>query len=89
MAEAIAFAEHLFAPSNGTVKLMSGHKSKGLEFQTVFHLDPWRIPSKWAKKAALAGDDSQLEQELNINYVIETRFKENLFLVDTERFEDA
>lgn len=38
---------------------MTGHKAKGLEFDTVYHLNPYLI-----------GDD---EQELNLRYVIQTR----------------
>lgn len=83
---AIAWAEHLFE-STGEIQLMTGHKAKGLEFDIVFHLDPWRIPSKFARNAAEAGDDSKLQQELNIRYVIETRPKEKLFLVHLEDFD--
>jgi len=52
---------------------------QGLEFETVYHLDPWRVPSKYAS------DGESLEQELNVRYVIETRSKENLYLVDFEK----
>lgn len=76
---AIAYAEHLFSAS-GPIQLLSGHKAKGLEWQTVFHLDPWRIPSVYAET------EEEKEQELNVKYVIETRAKENLFFVDLETF---
>lgn len=79
---AIAYAEHLFATS-GPIQLMSGHKSKGLEFETVFHLDPWRIPSQYAKSPA------EHEQELNIDYVITTRASKELFLVDADGYSGA
>lgn len=82
--EAISYAEHLFS-SAGTIKLMSGHKAKGLETDDVIHLDPWRIPSKFACMAADAGDHSKLDQELNLRYVIETRWKKRLFLADLEK----
>lgn len=62
---AIAYAKHLFE-QQGTIKLLTGHKSKGLEFDEVFHLDPWLI------------DDSHGEQELNLRYVISTRPKARL-----------
>src|SRR5262245_8473714 len=65
---AIAYAEHIFA-AKGPIQLLSGHKSKGLEWSTVYHLDPQRIPSPWAKEG------EAFEQELNVRYVIETRFK--------------
>ncbi len=82
MAASIAYAEHLFAAS-GPVQFMSGHKSKGLEFETVYHLDPFLIPSKWAMKLAEDGDDSQLWQERNLRYVIETRSMDSLFFINT------
>lgn len=74
---AIAYAEHLFA-ANGPIQLLSGHKAKGLEWDTVYHLDPHRIPSPFA----LEGEAR--EQELNVRYVIETRPKKELFLVRLE-----
>lgn len=74
LSAAIAYAEHIFA-AQGPIQLMSGHKSKGLEFDTVYHLDPHRVPSPFAKE----GED--IEQELNVRYVIETRPKKELFLV--------
>lgn len=77
---AIVNAERLFA-SEGPVELLSGHKSKGLEWEDVFHLDPWRIPSKFASKG------EALEQELNLEYVITTRAKRSLTLIDLEDFD--
>jgi DNA helicase II / ATP-dependent DNA helicase PcrA len=74
---AIAYADSLFRQT-GPIQLLSGHKSKGLEWDDVYHLDPWRIPSEWAH-----GPDEQ-EQELNIRYVIETRAKRSLTLIDME-----
>jgi DNA helicase II / ATP-dependent DNA helicase PcrA len=75
-AAALYFAlEALFSREHGVVTLASGHKSKGMEYDLVIHLDPWRIPSKYAKRAAAEGHSSQLEQELNLKYVIETRAK--------------
>ena len=71
---AIAFAEFLFA-QGGTISLMSGHKSKGLEFETVYHLDPFRVPSKYATS------EDAMDQELNLLYVIWTRAKLNLRMV--------
>jgi len=79
LGSAIAFAEHIFA-QKGPIQLLSGHKAKGLEWDTVYHLDPQRIPSPWAKEG------EALEQELNVRYVIETRAKENLFFIRLEDF---
>jgi superfamily I DNA/RNA helicase len=77
--EAILFSEELFK-REGPIQLLSGHKAKGLEWDTVYHLDPWRIPSKFAKEG------EEYEQELNVKYVIETRFKQELFLIDMEGY---
>lgn len=74
---AVAYAEHIFS-AKGPIQLMSGHKSKGLEFDVVYHLDPQRIPSPWAKEG------EALEQELNVRYVIETRPRKELYLVQME-----
>lgn len=79
---AIAYCEHIFA-AKGPIQLLSGHKAKGLEWPTVYHLDPQRIPSPWAREG------EALEQELNVKYVIETRSKESLFLVRLEDFTEA
>jgi superfamily I DNA/RNA helicase len=69
LGQAIAYANHLFA-QQGTIRLLTGHKAKGLEWDTVYHLDPWRI-----------GD---AEQELNLRYVISTRAKRELFEVNSK-----
>lgn len=83
LSDALTFAELLFS-SEGRINLMSGHKSKGLEFDIVYHLDPFRIPGRWAKEAEAAGDPGPMAQELNIRYVIETRAKRELYLVNLE-----
>lgn len=75
---AIAYAEKLFT-ENGTIQLMTGHKSKGLEFRVVYHLNSWLIPAKWAE-----GPEAQ-EQERNLSYVISTRAKETLRHVDLDQ----
>ena len=75
---AIARSEGLFK-QEGPIQLMSGHKAKGLEYETVFHLDPWRVPSRFAHEGT-----EEWEQEQNVRYVIETRFKQNLFLVNSD-----
>lgn len=80
LAGAIAYAESIFK-SAGPIQLLSGHKSKGLEWDHVFHLDPSRIPSPFAE-----GDDA-IEQELNVRYVIETRAKKSLTLIEMEGYQ--
>lgn len=76
LAAAVAYAEHIFA-AHGAIELLSGHKSKGLEWEVVYHLDPWRIPGKFAKS------EEDITQEANVRYVIETRAKRVLNLVNT------
>jgi len=71
MGEAIARAEDVFK-RGGAIQLLTGHKAKGLEFNTVYHLDPHRIPTLYAKT------EEELEQEMNVKYVIETRAKQTL-----------
>jgi DNA helicase II / ATP-dependent DNA helicase PcrA len=77
--EALGYAKHIFATS-GPIKLLSGHKSKGLEWPTVFHLDPHRC------KPRNTQTPEEREQERNIEYVITTRAKEHLWLVNSEDF---
>lgn len=74
LGEALAFANHVFS-SRGPIKLMTGHKSKGLEFPDIFFLDH-----------ELIGDDGQ---EPNLRYVIQTRSKETLTYVDLKDFVDT
>lgn len=84
--EAIAYAKAIFSAS-GPIQLMTGHKSKGGEWPVVFHLDSFLVPSKWALRAAEAGDEGQLEQENNLKYVIETRSLESLIFINSEDYQ--
>jgi hypothetical protein len=77
--------ESLFAKDTG-VTLSTIHKAKGLEWETVVVLDPWRIPSKFAQRAASLGDTRQIEQEYNLRYVAETRAKRTLILANKGDF---
>ena len=79
--------DDLFSREYGKITLSTGHRAKGLEWDCVVHLDPWRLPSKFALRAASEGDRSQLEQEQNLKYVIETRTKNHLVLANLEDFE--
>lgn len=81
--------EDLFAADRGAVTLSTIHRAKGLEWDFVLHLDPWRIPSKYAKRAAADGDYRQLIQEDNLRYVCETRTKNVLMLASMEDRESA
>lgn len=70
---AITYADHIMA-QEGTTQLMTGHKSKGLEFDDVFILD--------AKLLHAEGQDR------NLLYVMQTRAKKNLTYITSESFED-
>jgi DNA helicase II / ATP-dependent DNA helicase PcrA len=77
----------LFARTEGLVTLSTGHKAKGMEWSTVIHLDPWRLPSKQAKVALSRGNPIPMEQERNLLYVIETRAQHTLILASLEGME--
>lgn len=87
LGQAFIWLAELFEERTGQITLSTGHKAKGLEWPTVLHLDPWRIPSKWARLAMDEGNNVPYEQEMNLKYVIETRAKETLILADLEAFE--
>ena len=74
----------VFSQTAGSVTLSSGHKSKGLEWDNVFFLNSHLIPSIYAQQMADAGDEGQMQQELNLKYVIITRAKKNLTYIDNE-----
>lgn len=69
LGQAIAFAEHLFKQT-GTITLLTGHKAKGLEWHTVYHLDPWLLRAD--------------EQDQNLRYVITTRSKDTYYEINTQ-----
>jgi superfamily I DNA/RNA helicase len=82
--DALSAIDKMFAADNLKIMLSTGHKAKGLEWPTVVHLDPWRIPSKYAKASAAAGNPTPLEQDMNLKYVIETRTQNTLILASGE-----
>jgi superfamily I DNA/RNA helicase len=65
--QAIKYAEHILK-QQGSIMLTTGHKAKGKEWDTVYHLDPF-----------LCRDD---EQDRNLKYVITTRAKQTLYEID-------
>ena len=74
LGDAIAYAESL-AKSKGRIKLMTVHKSKGLEFDTVFILDQQLMRPKG--------------QDLNLRYVAQTRAQRQLIYITTDGYETA
>lgn len=76
------YLRELFERSSGHVVISTIHRAKGLEWDTVLHLDPWRIPSKHAMQNPI-----QMQQEMNLLYVCETRCKRLLIEANLEDFE--
>jgi ATP-dependent exoDNAse (exonuclease V) beta subunit len=68
LSTAISYAEHIFAQT-GTIRLLTGHKSKGLEFDNVYFLDPHLV--------------NGTEQDMNLRYVIQTRSQNKLTMLDS------
>jgi hypothetical protein len=67
--QAVAYAEYIFN-QKGTIHLTTGHKAKGREWDTVYHLD-----------SELCRND---DQDLNLKYVITTRSKDKLFEITSK-----
>ena len=80
LGEAIEHAKRLFS-AEGPLELTSGHKSKGLEWDHVYHLDPWRIPSPFSRSF------EDQTQEANLEYVITTRAKRSLTLLNLDDYD--
>lgn len=84
MPEVQQLVHTLFAEIEGGAKLMTIHRSKGLESERVFLLRPDLMPSKFAVA------DWELVQERNLRFVAYTRAKDSLIVlreVQPESFE--
>ena len=68
LGQGIAYGEHLFA-QKGEIQLCTGHKAKGLEWPTVYHLDPFLC--------------RESEQDQNLRYVITTRAMQNYYEIES------
>src|SRR6185312_333054 len=80
------FIESYLPQKDTHIQIMTLHKSKGLEFDIVFHLDlyQWIIPSFQAIK----GDEKEKIQSVNLHYVGITRAKQACILVtSTQRYD--
>jgi len=75
LGDAMAYLDHLLQ-REGRVYLMTGHKSKGLEFDRVWFLDQH-----------LCRIDR--DQDANIKYVAETRAKHSLFYVESDTYRSS
>ena len=68
--------DNLFSNNgNAKVTLATVHASKGREWDRVFILDRFLMPSRWAKK------EWQMAQEVNLQYVATTRAKKTLIYI--------
>jgi superfamily I DNA/RNA helicase len=76
----ITLIEGLFSDvQNGCLTLCTVHKAKGLEWNRVYILDEFLMPSKYARQAW------QQQQETNLQYVAVTRAKQELKFIYTPR----
>lgn len=73
LGDAVAYLDHLLS-RDGRIYLMTGHKSKGLEYDNVFFLDQQLCRV-------------EKDQDANIKYVISTRAKKKLIYVTSESFQ--
>jgi superfamily I DNA/RNA helicase len=72
--------EELFGEPHGpAITLMTAHRSKGLQWPTVFIVEPKKMPLKWEGQLPW-----EAEQELNIKYVAITRAMDSLYFVQEE-----
>lgn len=78
--EVLSAIKEAFSAESGSVVLATPHRAKGLEYDAVVHLDPWRIPS------ILAHSPDEINQELNILNVIETRTKGDFITANVKHF---
>ncbi len=75
--------------NNNAVQMLSIHRAKGLEFDTVFLVDvvEGAIPHDFAMDQARQGNKDAIEEERRLMYVAVTRARHDLFIgVPTERF---
>ena len=81
-----AFINSYSPVEENSIQVMTLHKSKGLEFRVVFHLDlyQWIIPSY----PAIKGDKKEMVQSVNLHYVGITRAKEACILVSSSKRND-
>lgn len=63
---------------DGKLLLSSIHKAKGLEWDSVYLLDPDLLPSRFAKK------EWQIQQEHNLYYVAVTRARKRLCFINSD-----
>lgn len=74
------YLQSYFPRKEGQIQAMTLHKSKGLEFDIVFHLDlyQWTLPSY---QAVVKGDQNEMRQSVNLHYVGITRARKACILL--------
>lgn len=80
------YLQSYFPRKENQIQAMTLHKSKGLEFDVVFHLDlyQWTLPSYQAVK----GDQKEMRQSINLHYVGITRARNAcILLTSTQKFD--
>lgn len=80
VAEVISRIEAIFADDSIGICLSTIHKSKGLEADRVFIVEPKCLPAPWAKQ------EWEFVQENNLAYVAYTRAKNELVFVPESEF---
>jgi DNA helicase II / ATP-dependent DNA helicase PcrA len=78
--ELLAKIQDMFSNKNNCVTLATVHKSKGLEWNRVFILNRWLMPSKWATQVW------QQKQEAHLKYVAVTRAKLELIYINSDGY---
>jgi DNA helicase-2/ATP-dependent DNA helicase PcrA len=78
---AIAYAKYIFA-AQGTITMMTGHKSKGGEWDNVYFLDEDLLGDN-GRQFGKPLDDEAVVQEKNLRYVMQTRAKDSLHHIYT------
>lgn len=63
--------------SKGGMKILTGHKAKGLEADNVYIIAPQLIPAPWVDES----NSDDMQQEVNMEYVMVTRAKYNVYYV--------
>ncbi|MCG9235851.1 ATP-dependent helicase [Vibrio harveyi] len=86
-----SFLKQFRAKDNNEVQVMTLHKSKGLEFKYVFHLDleEWSLPHLTPGKKYGEYTFTNLKQDTNLHYVGITRAEEYCFLIRAEYRQNA
>jgi DNA helicase II / ATP-dependent DNA helicase PcrA len=80
------YLQSYFPQKDTHIQMMTLHKSKGLEFDIVFHLDlyQWIIPSY----DAIKGNKKEMIQSVNLHYVGITRAKQACILIaSTQKYD--